>query len=102
MMSKSKNNKWWWALFLWGFEVSLVNAFHMYSCYHENFLITLKHSHYDFVEAVAQAWIDPINYQPTCHRLHLALIDKNSNKLRLSEEKQWCMSFTDKSLCPDN
>jgi len=102
MMSKSRNNKWWWALFLWGFEVSLANAFRMYSCCHDLFQITPEYSHYDFVEAVAQAWIDPVNYWPTRHWLRLALIDKNSNKLRLSEEKRCCMPFTDKSLCPDN
>ncbi len=62
MMSKSRNNKLWWALFLCGFEESLVNTFHMYSCYHDIFQIIPKYSCYDFVKAVAQAWIDPVNY----------------------------------------
>ncbi len=89
-------------IILWGFGVSLVNAFWMYSWYHHIFGITPKYSHYDFVEAVAHTWIDPINYWPTHHLLHLVLIDKNSSKLLLSENREWCKPFTDKSVCPDH
>mmetsp|Transcript_23196 Transcript_23196/g.47400 ORF Transcript_23196/g.47400 Transcript_23196/m.47400 type:complete len:93 (-) Transcript_23196:469-747(-) len=34
MMRFSRNNKWWWALWLWGCEVCLVNAYMMYCCFH--------------------------------------------------------------------
>ncbi len=62
-----------------------MNAFCMYTWYHKLFGITPEYSPFDLVNAVAQAWIDPVNHWPTYHCVHLALIDKNSSKLHLFE-----------------
>ena len=52
-----RNHKRWWSVFMWAFDVSLVNAYLFYKLLHE------MHgrkpmSHYRFREQVALAWLD--------------------------------------------
>ena len=54
-----RNYKWWFALFLWSFEVSLVNAYMMQRRYCELRGIPRKWDHDRFKEAIAKALIDP-------------------------------------------
>ena len=59
-----RNRKWWWSIFMWAFDVSLVNAYLCYKSWHE------MHgrkpmSHYRFREQVALAWLDSDVHWPT-------------------------------------
>jgi len=101
MMRFSRNNKWWWALWLWGYEVCLVNAYMMYCRYHQIYNLSLKYNHYTFIEATAKAYIDPLNCWPTRNRLHLKMIEKRlACPPRAIEKRQRCTQFTDRTLCP--
>jgi hypothetical protein len=58
--------KWWWALYFWWLGVMMVNAYVFYvkmgllaGVERKNLL-----SHHDFRQAIALAWIDPVNYHP--------------------------------------
>ncbi len=95
LMQFCRNVKWWWALWLWGFEVSLVNAYMLYRRYHDKLLIKTKYNHYKFIEMCAKAYIDPVNHWPTRNRLHIRQIVNNS----LKEERQRCVRLTSNLLC---
>ena len=57
------NFKWWWVLWLWDFEVSLVNAYSMLRRYEMNHLpLTLLHG--DFCEKVGFTLLNPYNELP--------------------------------------
>ena len=56
-----RNRKWWWSIFFWILETSLTNCF---VCY-KKFMIMHNRKpmgHYEFIRAIALAWIDPDNY----------------------------------------
>ncbi len=76
MMCFSRNNKWWWALWLWGYEVCFVNAYMMYCHYHQIYNIQLKYNHYTFITASAKAYINLLTCWPTHNQLHLKMIEK--------------------------
>ncbi len=57
MMRFSQNNKWWWALWLGGFEVCVVNAWMMYQWYHKDHDLEMVYNHYDFVKAASKAYL---------------------------------------------
>ena len=59
-----RNRKWWWAHFFWIFELSLTNAFVLYRMFHDIHEIKLPLTHYEFIKAVALAWIDQDTYWP--------------------------------------
>lgn len=100
MMRFSHNNKWWWVFWLWGFEVSVVNAYMMYWHWHEGNDFVLEYNHYGFVEASAKAWNYPINYWPNWHCLHLQNIMSNKSPAIKQNEGKRFSPITDKSLCP--
>ncbi len=52
MMKNTWNMKWWWAFWLWGFEVSLVNLYCTYFCYHGMMGIDPNYNHYESMNAV--------------------------------------------------
>jgi hypothetical protein len=62
IMRFQRNVKWWWALFLWGYEVSLVNAYVSYKRYCELKGVPVKWTHHDWNEAIGYAHIDPDEY----------------------------------------
>jgi hypothetical protein len=64
IMQFQRNNKWWWALFLWGYEVSLVNAYVAMKQYCELKGVPVKWMHHNLNEAIAYAHIDPNEYWP--------------------------------------
>ncbi len=64
LMRFSQSCKCWWAIWLWGFEVSFVNSLIMYLWYHKQIGLEPKHNHYSCVEQCAKAYIDPINHWP--------------------------------------
>ncbi len=101
MICFSRNNKWWWALWLWGYEACLVNAYMMYCRYHQIHNLPLKYNHYTFFKATAKAYINPLICWPICNQLHLNMIE---NRLayppRAVEKQQRCIQFTNRTLCP--
>jgi len=55
-----RNQKWWWALWMWALEVSLVNSYMMLRRYCQLKNVTMPYSHHDFNEAVGYALLDPV------------------------------------------
>ncbi len=86
-------------LWLGGFEVCVVNAWMMYQQYHEDGNLEMVYNHYNFVKAASKVYINPINFWPTQHCLHLKYIECNKPKplWQLKDTKQ-CVPITDKSL----
>ncbi len=80
--------------------MSIMNAYMMYRRWQEENNFVLEYNHYDFVEASAKAWIDPINYCPAWHCLHLQHIMSNKPPAIKPNEGKLCSPITDKSLCP--
>jgi hypothetical protein len=64
-MRFQRNNKWWWALFLWGYEVSMVNSYVSYKRYCELKGVPVQWSHHDWNEAIGYAHLDPDEDWPT-------------------------------------
>ena len=54
-----RNQKWWWALWMWALEVSLVNAYMMLRRYCELKGVRMPYSHHDFNEKVGYALLNP-------------------------------------------
>ncbi len=52
IMRFQRNVKWWWALFLWGYEVSLVNSHMMYKRYYKLKGVAVLWAHHDWNEAI--------------------------------------------------
>ena len=59
-----RNYKWWWALWMWGLEVSMVNAYMMYRRYMELSGRKVEWTHEGFQEAIGYAFIDPDGMWP--------------------------------------
>ncbi len=64
IMRFQRNSKWRWALFLWGYKVSLVNSYVSYKRYCELKEVPVKWTHHDWNEAVGYAHADPVEYWP--------------------------------------
>jgi hypothetical protein len=64
IMRFQRNNKWWWALFLWGYEVSLVKSYVSMNLYCELKGVPVPWMHHDWKEAIGYVHLDPIEYWP--------------------------------------
>jgi len=56
----TRNRKWWWAIWMWGLETLLVNAFVLYRETHQLVWKTQKKkmfTHFQFCKAVALSWL---------------------------------------------
>jgi hypothetical protein len=69
IMRFQRNKKWWWALFLWGYEVSLVNSYVAMKQYCELKGVPVKWMHHDWNEAIAYTHINPNEYWPRAKSL---------------------------------
>jgi len=58
-MRFQRNVKWWWALFLWGYEESFLNSYMMYKRYCELKGIAVLWTHHDWNKAIGYAHVDP-------------------------------------------
>jgi hypothetical protein len=58
-MCFQRNNKRWWALFLWGYEVSMVNSYVSMKRYCELKGVPVPWSHQDWNKAIGYAHLDP-------------------------------------------
>ena len=59
LMRMQRNQKWWWSLWMWAIEVSLVNSYMMMRRYCELKGVPMPWKHHDFNEAVGYALISP-------------------------------------------
>ena len=59
--NKGRFYKWWHAIFWWGFQVLMVNAYKCYSVYLKS-LDEVPMSHYLFQKMIAHAWMDKYYY----------------------------------------
>eukprot|EP00957_Ditylum_brightwellii_P197526 15048800-Ditylum_brightwellii.AAC.1 len=72
------NHKWWWALWMWGYEATLVNAYRMCFRYHKECQLQMPWTHYKFNKLTGCTWINPETDWPTCNRHRT--IEKNGQK----------------------
>ena len=98
-----RNFKWWWALWLWGLEISLVNAYMMMRRYCEMNGIKVPYSHHDFREAIAHALLDPSEWTT---RNRKSPPESSQKKRRAAAGSQQSPNRTlrlnDVSLCPNS
>ena len=78
-----RQRKWWWSIFLWAFDVAIVNSYLLYKSYTEMHGFQPK-SHYTYREEIFKAWMDPDLYWPTRYlrksRRDMKLISKSSEE----------------------
>ena len=59
-----RNRKWWWSIWWWAFQGLLTNSYIVYSLYHRLHDSKKIISHYDYIKAIALAWIEPALHRP--------------------------------------
>ena len=59
-----RNQKWWFAIFLWIFECSHTNCYVLYRKFHNLHGRKQPKNHYEFLESIALAWLKPSQYWP--------------------------------------
>ena len=59
-----RNHKRWWSLWLWGFEVTVVNTYKMMTRYCEMKGIKAPYGHHKFQEKIEYGLIDPVHKWP--------------------------------------
>ncbi len=94
--------KWWWALFIWGFEVSLTNAY-MMRRYCELKCVHVPYSHHDFKEKYKLAYLDPKKHWP--HRKSpplLSLMSAKTPRRNIKQQGCWAPRFYKTALCQDD
>ncbi len=64
IMHFQRNNKWWWALFLWGYEVSMVNSYMALKRYCKLKGVLVPWTYHDWNESIGYAHLDPTEYWP--------------------------------------
>jgi hypothetical protein len=62
-MHFQRNNKWWWALFLWAYKVLMVNVYVSMKRYCELKGVRVPWSHHDWNKAIGYAHLD-LEYWP--------------------------------------
>ena len=81
--------KWWWAIYLWGMGVMLVNSYVCYKTYQESIGTDKKKilSQFEFRRSIALAWLKPDTYWPTMDKI-AANNDPANNKKRKSQRDE--------------
>ena len=79
-----RNFKWWWSLWIWGIEISIVNAYMIYRRYCELKEVPQLINHHDFREKLGYALLDPDNEWPRrkSPKKTLASLNKSKKKIR--------------------
>ena len=62
-----RNRKWWWSIWWWGFQVLLTNSYVSYCKFHELSRKKPTYNHYEYIKAIALAWINREQYWPKTH-----------------------------------
>ena len=100
MGKNTRNHKWWWSIFFWGFDVALVNA---YICYKNWLILHDKEpvSHHDFRLQVALAWLKDEQYWPG--RFKINKRKRNSTTRSMSPQaKNWSPQSRTRSVSTAN
>ena len=63
-MRFQRNNKWWWTIFLWAYELSMVNSYVAMKRYCELKGVKMRWTHHDWNEAIGYAHLDPVEDWP--------------------------------------
>ena len=96
-----RNTKWWWAEFLFVWEVTLVNAFWMMVRYHYFRGLQVPYTHYQFHEAVAWAILDPVKYWRTKNKQKSATPAAVTKQERKAPAQAQRPRLTEAALGPD-
>jgi hypothetical protein len=64
VMRFQRNNKWWWAFYLWAYEVSMVNLYVSMKWYCELKGVPVPWTHHNWNEAIGYAHVDTTEYWP--------------------------------------
>jgi hypothetical protein len=105
----TRTRKWWWAIWLWGIQLSLVNAFVMYRSAHlyiwkkkESSLL----SHYDFQKMVALHLLNPekfpLDSREKTKRKATEIYDAPSLRSEKNSTSTRAAAVNDKALDPDD
>ena len=81
--------KWWWAIYLWGMGVMLVNSYVCYKTYQESIGTDKKKilSQFEFRRSIALAWLKHDTYWPTMDKI-AANNEPANNKKRKSQRDE--------------
>ena len=103
-----RNQKWWFAIFFWCYELSLTNCYVLYRHFFEIHDKAPPYSHYEFIREIALAWIDPITYWPEPASKRVSDKDSTATSTRTRAVKNVKIkrkkntTLTDNSLDPYN
>ena len=108
-----RNQKWWWALWVWGIEDTMGNAYVLMKRFFELKGLDPKYDHHDFIEEVASALLDPDNYWPKRKSPDTAVPTSSRKRLKSNPSSSTiavtpaartaplCPRVNDKSLSPN-
>ena len=97
MQRFQRNQKWWWALWLWGMEVSLVNAFMMMRRYCKLKGVKQKIDHHEFNELIGRALLDPVNEWTKGYKKNGKT--ESGKRKRPPTATRQALRFTSETLC---
>ena len=55
--------KWWWSIYWWCFQMLISNSYVLYCKYYKMHGKTVPLDHYEYLEKIALAWLDPLNHR---------------------------------------
>ena len=73
-----RNTKWWWAEFLYIWETTISNSYHMMRRFFFFMGLKVPYTHYQFQEKIAWALLDPINCWPTKNKVNISPLHANT------------------------
>ena len=104
-----RNQKWWFAIFLWIFECSHTNCYVLYRKYYEIHGRKPLRTHYQFIQDIALAWLKPSQYWPkpkkvtrisSQHSMDESTVSASVVTRRVSGSVKRSAVFNDNSLNP--
>ena len=98
-----RNTKWWWAEFLYIWETTISNSYHMMRRFFFFMGLKVPYTHYQFQEKIAWALLDPINCWPTKNKVNVSPLHVNTQSqapapLSMSSKGSKRKRFTANSL----
>ena len=97
MQRFQRNQKWWWTLWLWGMEISLVNSFMMIRQYCKLKGVRQPFQHHEFNELIGRDHLDPINEWPK--RMKGKRTTAAGKRKRPPTTRKQAPRFTSDTLC---